>query len=113
MVNAPLKNKDVAGKMPVGTTAAKDAATSQDAKRKPAATIRVEDCSASIWAREFVVQGRPKVFFSVTLERSFKDHRTGAWRYTRSFDVDSLGKIVSLCQQAEEAIRGLQQQEAA
>ena len=76
------------------------------------ATIRVDDCSASIWAREFVVQGQPKTFWSVTLERSYKD-RDGAWKYTRSFDSDSLGKIVSLCQQASETINGLQQKESA
>jgi hypothetical protein len=85
---------------------------SQDAKRKPVAVIRVDDCSASIWAREVMVQGQPKTFYSVTLERSYKD-RDGAWKYTRSFDQDSLGKIVSLCQQAEEKIRGLTEQGAA
>jgi len=79
-----------------------------DAKRRPLATIRVEDCSASIWAREHVVQGSTKIFYSVTLERSYKD-RDGAWKYTRSFDPDSLGKLVSLCQQASERIDTLTQ----
>lgn len=79
-----------------------------DAKRRPLATIRVEDCSASIWAREHVVQGSSKVFYSVTLERSYKD-RDGAWKYTRSFDPDSLGKLVMLCQQASERIDTLMQ----
>ena len=93
--------------------AAKEAAPApHDEKRKPVSTIRVDDCSASIWAREFVVQGQPKVFYSVTLERSYKD-RDGAWKYTKSFDADSLGKVVSLCQQASETINGLQQHEAA
>jgi hypothetical protein len=84
---------------------------SQDAKRKPAAVIRVDDCSASVWAREVMVQGQPRIFYSVSLERSYKD-RDGAWKYTRSFDQDSLGKIVSLCQQAEQTIRGLTEKEA-
>jgi hypothetical protein len=84
---------------------------SQDVKRKPAAVIRVDDCSASIWAREVMVQGQPKTFYSVTLERSYKD-RDGAWKYTKSFDQDSLGKIVSLAQQAEQTIRGLTEKEA-
>ena len=91
---------------------AKAEAPSQDAKHKPAASLRADDCSASIWARQFVVQGQPKTFYSVTLERSYKD-RDGAWKYTKSFDAESLGKIVSLCQQASETINGLQQQEAA
>jgi len=101
------KNKDVAGQE---TPAEK--ITSQDAKKKPVATIRVDDCSASVWAREFVVQGQPKKFYSVTLERSYKD-RDGAWKYTKSFDSDSLGKIVSLCQQASETINGLTQKKSA
>lgn len=105
------KLKEVSGTKPEENAAASAAPVSQDAKRKPAAVIRVEDCSASIWAREFPVQGKPKTFYSVTLERSYKD-RDGAWKYTKSFDADSLGKIVSLCQQASETINGLQQQEA-
>lgn len=78
------------------------------AKRRPIKTLRVEDCSASIWARDFVVQGEPRTFYSVTLERSYKD-RDGQWRYTKSFDLESLGKLVALCQQASEFIHGLQQ----
>lgn len=94
---------------PVATTATN---ASQDVKRKPVATVRVEDCSASIWAREHVIQGKPKVFYSITLERSFKN-ASGVWQYTKSFDPDSLGKIVSMCQQASETITGLIQQDAA
>src|SRR4051812_24009672 len=90
----------------------KEDSTSQEAKRRPEATIREDDCSASIWRREFVVKSQPKAFYSVTLERSYKD-RDGAWKYTRSFDSESLGKIVSLCQQASETIERLQQQDAA
>lgn len=107
------KNKDVAvtktAEPPVATNAAN---ASQDAGRKPVATIRANDCSASIWAREHLVQGAPKVFYSISLERSYKD-RDGRWRYTRSFDRDSLGSIVSLCQQASEAIEGMMQKDSA
>jgi hypothetical protein len=79
---------------------------SLDAKRRPLRTIRVDDCSASIWAREYVVQGQPKLFYTVMLERSYKD-RDGLWKYSRSFDPESLGKIVALCQQASEVIHEL------
>ena len=88
--------------------ATEETAASPDAKRKPVATHRVGDCSASVWSREHVLQGVPRVFYSVTLERSYKD-RDGSWKYTRSFDAENLGAVVSLCQQAEETIRGLQQ----
>ena len=102
------KNKDVSGSRmkPEEQPAAKDAAPV--AKRRPVKTLRVEDCSVSIWARDFVVQGQPRTFYSVTLERSYKD-RDGQWRYTKSFELESLGKLVTLCQQASEFIHGLQQ----
>lgn len=86
-------------------TAATDAAP---ATRKPVKTLRVEDCSASIWEREFSVKGKPTKFISVSFERSYKD-RDGAWKYTKSFDPESLGKVVTLCQQASEAIGSLKQ----
>ncbi|MCC7421041.1 MAG: hypothetical protein IT428_12230 [Planctomycetaceae bacterium] len=114
MEKVARKNKDVAAmKAAERTQAAKDAAdATQDVKRKPVTTIRVDDCSASVWTREYIVQGQPKIFYSVTLERSYKD-RDGAWRYTRSFDAESLGKVMHLCTQASEAIDGLKQQDAA
>jgi hypothetical protein len=54
-----------------------------------------------------MIQGQPRTFLSVTLERSYKD-RDGTWKYVRSFDLDSLGKVVSLCQQASEVIPELE-----
>lgn len=80
-------------------------------KRMPVKSLRQDDCSASIWAREYPVQGKPTVFYSVTLERSYKD-RNGSWRYTKSFSPDDLGKIVALCQQAEAALSELREEAA-
>jgi hypothetical protein len=98
------KNKKVPAKA--------EATASQEEKRAPIKVFRVEDCSASVWQREHAVQGKPMKFYSVTLERSYKD-RDGEWKYTKSFDADALGKVVTLCQQASEYIRDLQQQDAA
>lgn len=81
------------------------------AKRTPVRTIRLDDCSISIWARDATVRGAPMRFFSVTLERSYKD-RDGGWKYTKSFDSESLGKVVSLCQQASVVIQMLQREPA-
>lgn len=86
----------------------KEVTASQEAKRSPVRTLREADCSASIWAREVTAQGAKRVYFSVTLERSFKDP-TGQYRYTKTFDPESLPKIVLLCQKAQEAIDELQQ----
>jgi hypothetical protein len=76
------------------------------AKRLPIKTIRVESVSASIWAREFQVQGETRTFYSVTFERSYKD-RDGAYRYTKSFDVDDLGRLVTAAQEASEYLHNL------
>ena len=90
---------------PAMETAAKDTATA--AKRQPIKTIRVDDCSASIWARDAVIRGDSVRFFSVSFERSYKGK--DGWKYTKSFDAESLGKVITLCQQASEAIEALQQ----
>jgi hypothetical protein len=88
---------------------AKAEAPSQDAKRVPEKSFRVEDCSASVWTREVEIRGKPTIFRTITFERSYKD-RDGAWRYTKSFDPESLGKMVTLCQQASEYITDRQQE---
>ncbi len=86
---------------------------SQDAKKRlPVKTFRIEDCSATIWDRVFMVRGEQRRFYSITFERSYKD-RDGVWKYTKSFDLDSLGKLVTLCQQVQEFIRDLEQRDAA
>ena len=91
---------------PAMETAAKDAAPA--IKRQPIKTIRIDDCSVSIWAREAIVRGQASTYFSLSFERSYKD-RDGSYKYVKSFDPDCLGKIVTLCQQASEAIETLQQ----
>lgn len=104
------KQKDLSGTKPENTpvmeTAATDAAPA--IKRQPIKTIRIEDCSASIWVRDAVMRGQPTKFYSVSFERSYKDH-AGSYKYTKSFDYESLGKVVNLCQQASEAIESLKQ----
>src|ERR1700731_4663063 len=76
-------------------------------RKGPIESLRIEDCSASIWGRQHAVQGVEKTFFSVTFERSYVD-KAGTRRYTGFFSPDDLGKLVSLCQQAEQKIRNLQ-----
>ena len=75
-----------------------------EAAKKPAKVIRIDDVSASIFAREVTARGETKTFYSVSFSRSYKDS-SGTWRYAKSFDLEDLGKIVSLCQQAETFIR--------
>lgn len=107
-VHVPPISMEATAKKKKDSSAAPDAAPA-DTKRRPFKTLRVEDCSASIWARDFMVQGESKRFFSVSFERSYKD-RDGAWKYSKSFDLDSLGRLVALCQQASEIIADLERE---
>jgi hypothetical protein len=75
------------------------------------AFVRVGDISASIWSRDHLVRGESRTFYSLTLERSFRD-RDGAYRYTRSFDPDSLGSLVTAIQKADEFLRTLEESAA-
>lgn len=86
-------------------TAASDAATAT--KRQPLKTFHVEDCHASVWVREALVRGEPQKFYSVSFERAYVD-RDGSRKYTKSFNMENLGKIVTLCHQASEWFQTLQ-----
>jgi len=94
-----------AEEIPAGRTPANPA--SHDEKRHPEKSFRLDDVSLSVWMRTYPVRGVLTKFWSITVERSYKD-RNGAWRYTRSFDPESLGKVVSLCQQASEYVSAQQ-----
>ena len=107
------RNKDVAvTKTAEPSVAMKATNASQDVKRKPLTTLRIDDCSASIWAREYSSKGKSKVYYSASFERSYKA-ASGEWKYTKSFDLESLGKLITVCQQASETITGLMQQNEA
>ena len=78
-----------------------------EAKKGPAKQFRVDDVSASVFARER--NGRN--FYSVSFSRSYKD-RDGSYKYTTSFDADDLGRVVTVAQQASEYIHGIVEQVA-
>ena len=77
-------------------------------RKGPLKTIRIDDVSVSIWANDRLVQGVSRTFYSATFERSYVD-KTGSRKYTGFFSPDNLGKIVALCQQAEQMIHTFQQ----
>lgn len=81
-------------------------ASSEEKSNRPVRTIWVDDVGASIWSRELVVQGQPRLYYSVSLERSYKD-RDGARKYTRTFDAASLSRVIAACTQAGDAIAGM------
>lgn len=102
------KQKDLAARKAEETATTDVATAPQEAKRMPIRTFREGDCSASLWSREVTLKDGKRVFFSVTLERSYKD-RDGQFRYTKTFDPDSLPRVASLTQQVQQAIDELQQ----
>lgn len=69
----------------------------------PVKVFRVEDVSASVFARTRKVQREDVTFFSVSFSRSYKD-ASGMRKYTKSFDSDCLGQLATVLQQASEFI---------
>lgn len=88
-------------KKPVTSSALED---SQE-KHGPEKILRIDDVSASIFRRVVPSAKESRTFFSVSFSRSYKD-AGGVWRYSKSFDLEDLGKIIALCQQADDYIRG-------
>lgn len=83
----------------------KSAADPQPANR-PIKIFIVEDVSASVFAREHTVQGEERTFYSVSFSRSYRDS-DGKRRYVKAFNLEDLGKVVTVAQQADEHIRKL------
>jgi len=71
--------------------------------------FRIDDVSASVFARDREIRGESRTFYSVTFSRSYKDS-TGQWRYTKWFDLEDLGRVVTVAQQASDYVHGLIEQ---
>jgi hypothetical protein len=100
------KKKKGGGTKPV-ETAAPAALAPQDAKHRPLKSFTMGDVHASVWARDHVVKGQPRRYFSITFERSYRD-ATGKTAYSRSMNPDDLGALMTLCQQAGEYVNEAQ-----
>lgn len=74
----------------------------------PVKVFRLDDVSVSLFARTRNVQGKPVTFYSASFSRSYKD-AVGERKFTKSFDADDLGSVVTLAQQASEFIREIRQ----
>jgi hypothetical protein len=91
-----------------GAEASEASAPAKVEGAKALKVFRIDDVSASVFGREREYRGEIRVFYSVTFSRSYKDSG-GEWRYTKWFDVDDLGKAVTVAQQASEYIQGMQE----
>ena len=89
------------------STKARKESPSAEPKAGPVRVIRIQDISASIWPRSVTVKGVPKTLHSATFERSYQT-KDGDYKYTRSFDPQSLPRLVEVIQQADATMRELQ-----
>jgi hypothetical protein len=70
--------------------------------KKPAAKVSLFPVSAAIWANS-----TPKgVFYSVTLERSYKDDK-GKWQTTANFNAGDMLLVSKLANEVDTKIREL------
>ncbi len=75
-----------------------------ETSRAPIKVFVVEDVSASVFARQFPVKGEERTFYSVSFSRSYRDS-LGKRKYIKSFNLEDLGKVIAVAQQADAFIR--------
>jgi hypothetical protein len=73
-------------------------------KNTPIKVFVIDDVSASVFVREVLVKGEKRLFHSVSFSRSYRDS-SGTWKYVKSFNLEDLGKVVTVAQQSDEFIR--------
>ncbi len=83
-----------------------------EAAKGPIKVFLIDDVSASIFSREHLSNGEMRTFYSVSFSRSYKDS-DGKRVYAKTFNLEDLGKVVAVSQQADEFIRKLLQPENA
>lgn len=72
----------------------------------PVKVFLIDDVSSSVFAREVPTKSGQRTFYSVSFSRSFVDSK-GVRRYVKTFDLDDLGKVVQVAQQADDYVRQL------
>lgn len=72
----------------------------------PLKTIVLENVLASIFAHDHRVSGAMRRYYSVTFSRSYRD-KFGTWQYVKSFNLEDLGRVVTVAQQAQEFLENL------
>ena len=73
---------------------------------EPLKVFRIDDVSASVFTRKHQVNGEIVTFYSVSFSRSYLDS-DGQRKYVKFFNLEDLGKVIAVAQQADEYIRSL------
>ncbi|MCP4610963.1 MAG: hypothetical protein GY845_19830 [Planctomycetes bacterium] len=71
--------------------------------RKPEQKFSCGPISASIWANTKVVTGDTVKFYSVTINKAYKEGED--WKHTNSFDIEDLPKVALVANEAYKYIR--------
>src|SRR5665213_3102161 len=87
-------------------------APAAEAAKGPIKVCIIDDVSASVFSRDNLANGEMRTFYSVSFSRSYKDG-AGKRMYVKTFNLEDLGKVVAVAQQADEFIRKLQKPEVA
>lgn len=78
-----------------------------DQANGPIKVFVLDDVSASVFSRDVPVNGQERTFYSVSFSRSYRDS-SGTRKYVKTFNLEDLAKVVTVAQQADEHIHGLQ-----
>jgi len=70
---------------------------------KPEKKFGCGSISASIWANTKVVNGETIKLYSVTINKAYKEGED--WKYTDSFNIEDLPKVVLVANEAYKYIR--------
>ena len=78
------------------------------AKPAPVKKIRVSNISCALWENEINVNGTTKTLLRATLDRRYKDPKTGEWKSSGSYGRNDIPICVYVLQKAFEAMIGEQ-----
>lgn len=79
------------------------ATTAAPTARNPLKVFRIDDVSISLFARDRKVKDEMVTFYSASFSRSFTD-RDGKRKYSKSFDIQDLGKVAQLAKMVEDYV---------
>ncbi len=70
---------------------------------KPEKKFSCGSISASIWANTKVVSGETVKFYSVTINKTYKED--DEWKHTNSFNIEDLPKVALVATEAYKYVR--------
>jgi len=71
--------------------------------QKPEKKFNCGPISASIWAKTKTVEGDTRKFYSVTIDKAYKEDED--WKHTNSFNIEDLPKVALVANEAYKYIR--------